>query len=220
MYKEEDLEEELRLMWGLDVSRGAIRAATLSYGQAAQALVEAEVARLEREAPEATAQPEQLVMCADGAFVQLTSGDWREVKTVAFGEFQSRWDTSRHAIGVHTQQVSYFSRLEPAEQFGRSAVYEWQRRGGANARRVVAVNDGAAWIQHFIDYHCPQATRVIDFAHAQAYVALVGRAIYGAETVEFKRWYARASRQLGRQPPQRILADLRLLQQQHPDHPE
>ena len=212
--------EELRLLWGLDVSCAAIRDATLSYGQAAQEVVEAEVQRLEREATAATAHPEQLVMSADGAFVQLTSGDWREVKTVAFGEFQTGWDPQRRAITVHTGQVSYFSRLEPAEQFGRSALYEWQRRGGANARRVVAVNDGAAWIQTFIDYHCPQATRVIDFAHAQSHVATIGRAIYGADTPEFQQWYARASRQLGRQPPQRILADLRFLQQQHPDHPE
>jgi hypothetical protein len=39
------------------------------------------------------------------------------------------------------------------------------------AATVVAVNDGAGWIQSFIDYHCPQAVRIIDFAHALGYIA-------------------------------------------------
>jgi hypothetical protein len=110
--------------------------------------------------------------------------------------------------------------METAEAFTRSALVEWQRRGGANAHTVVAVQDGAQWIQSFIDYHCPQATRVLDFAHAQGYIAIVGRAIYGPETDAFRQWYGQMSRQLGRQPPQRTINELRLLQRQHPDHPE
>jgi hypothetical protein len=107
-----------------------------------------------------------------------------------------------------------------AEGFTRASVVEWQRRGGDNAHTVVAIQDGASWIQGVIDYHCPQATRVIDFAHAVGYVAVVGRAIYGPETAAFHRWYGRMSRQLGHQPPQRTVNELRLLQRQHPDHPE
>ncbi len=80
-------------------------------------------------------------------------------------------------------------------------LYEWHRRGGEKAKRVVAVNDGAVWIQSFIDYHCPQALRVIDFAHAQAYLAKIGKIVYGAETAAFKQSFARTSKQLGHQPP-------------------
>ena len=107
---------------------------------------------------------------------------------------------------TQTTDVSYFSRVETAEAFSRSALVEWHRRGGENAHTVVAVQDGALWIQSFIDYHCPQATRVIDFAHAQGYVAAVGRAIYGPETDAFAQWYGQMSKQLGRQPPQRTVA--------------
>lgn len=210
-----EAQEELRLMWGLTVSRGAIRQMTLQHGQLAEQLVVEEVARLERETPTPLARPQQLVMSTDGAFVQLTNGEWREVKTATFGEFQSQWDPKSHKTVVKTNQLSYFSRVEPSETFSRHALYEWQRRGGENARRVVAVNDGARWIQAFIDYHCPQAIRVIDFAHAQAYVATVGKAVYGAETEAFQRWFATTSKQLGQQPPQRTIADLRLLQSQH-----
>ncbi len=74
-----EAQEELALLWGLRVSTTAIRTATIGYGQLAVEQHDAEVDRLEREAPAATEQPEQLVMSADGAFVQLTNGEWREV---------------------------------------------------------------------------------------------------------------------------------------------
>ena len=212
--------EELALLWGIKISSGGVRHITLRHGQIADELIEQEVARLEKEAPLATVQPKQLVMSADGAMVQLTSGEWREVKTVAFGEFESQWDAKNKQVVTTTKNISYFSRVAPAEAFANAALYEWQRRGGENAQRVVAVNDGAAWIQAFIDYHAPQAIRVIDFAHAQAYLAIIGKVIYGAETEQFKRWYGRVSRQLGQKPPQRTLSQLRLLHQQHQTHPE
>jgi hypothetical protein len=185
-----EAKDELAMMWGIKISSGSVRQITLRNGQIANELIEKEVTRLEKEAPPSTAKPKQLVMSADGAMVPLTSGEWREVKTVAFGEFESQWDAKNKQVNTKTRQVSYFSRVETAETFTQSALYEWHRRGGENAQRVVAVNDGALWIQSFVDYHCPQATRVIDFAHAQSYLATIGKAIHGAETPGFQRWYA------------------------------
>lgn len=215
-----EAKEELAMMWGVEISSGGVRQITLRNGQIADELIEQEVARIEKEAPAPTDKPEQLVMSADGAMVQLTSGEWREVKTVAFGEFAPKWDSKHKQVTTQTDNISYFSRVETADKFANSALYEWQRRGGENAKRVVAVNDGALWIQSFVDYHCPQAVRVIDFAHAQSYLAKIGKAIYGAETTGFKQWYARMCKQLGNKPPQRTLSELRLLQQQQRDHPE
>ncbi len=211
--------EELGLLWKVAISAGGVRQVTLRHGQIADRLITEKVAQLEARTPTPTAQPEQLVMCTDGAMVQLTSGEWREVKTVTFGEFRPAWDPKQRQVVTTTEQISYFSQVASAEAFSRSALVEWHRRGGDNAHTVVAVQDGAVWIQSFIDYHCPQAIRVIDFAHAQEYLAVVGRAIHGAETDTFRQWYGRLSRQLGQQPPQRTVNELRLLQRQHPDHP-
>lgn len=215
-----EAQEELMLLWKVAVSESGTRQVTLRHGQVANTLIEEKVAQLETDGMTATAQPEQIVVCTDGAMVQLTSGEWREVKTVAFGEFDSRWDAKQKKVITQTERISYFSRVATAEAFSREALVEWDRRGGDKARTVVAVQDGAPWIQSFLDYHCPQAIRVIDFAHAQAYVAIVGRAIHGTDTDAFSQWYARMSRQLGHQPPQRTLAELRFLQRQHLDHPE
>jgi hypothetical protein len=212
--------QELELLWKVAVSQGSMRHVTMRHGRVANALIEEKVAHLEATAPPPSAEPEQMVMCTDGAMVQLTSGQWREVKTVTFGEFRPHWDAKQGKVVTKTEQISYFSRVETADAFSRSALVEWHRRGGENAHTVVAVQDGALWIQSFIAYHCPQAVRVIDFAHAQEYVATVGRAIHGEGTEAFQQWYARMSKQLGRQPPQRTVNDLWLLHRQHRDHPE
>ena len=100
--------EELAMMWGIDISAGSVRQITLRNGQVANEIIEAEVVRLETEAPTPTARPNQLVMSADGAMVQLTNGDWREVKMVAFGEFESQWDVKKRQINTATTNISYF----------------------------------------------------------------------------------------------------------------
>ncbi|MFZ1400095.1 MAG: ISKra4 family transposase [Candidatus Promineifilaceae bacterium] len=215
-----EAQEELEMMWGIEISTAGVRDITLRNGRVANELVEAEVARLQAEAPEASAPAEQLVMCADGALVQVRNGEWREVKTVAFGEFEAQWDAKKKQVLTKTNQISYFSRVDKADTFAEMALYEWHQRGGDKAKQVVAVNDGALWIQAFIDYHCPQAIRVIDFAHAQAYLATIGKALYGAETEAFQQWYGRISKQLGQKPPHRTLNELRFLQASHQDHPD
>jgi hypothetical protein len=212
--------QELGLLWKVAVSQGSMRQVTMRHGRVANELLKEKAAHLEAAAPAPTAQPEQLVMCTDGAMVQMTSGEWREVKTVTFGEFRPYWDAKARKVVTKTDNISYFSRVETAEDFSHSALVEWHRRGAENAHTLVAVQDGALWIQSFIDYHCPQAVRVIDFAHALEYVATVGRAIHGAETEAFQQWYARMAKQLGRHPPQRTVNELWLLYRQHPDHRE
>jgi hypothetical protein len=216
----QEAQEELELMWGVTISVATVREITMRHGRIADELIEKERKELAEEAPAATAKPNKLVMSADGAMVQLRNGEWGEVKTVAFGEFETKWDGKNQEVVTKTEKISYFASADKAEQFSDKAIVEWQRRGGENAAQVVAVNDGAAWIQSFIDYHCPQAIRVIDFAHAQAYVATVGKAVYGADSETFKQWYAKMSKQLGQKAPQRTLNDLRFLWTQNQTHPE
>lgn len=206
-------------MWGIAISVASVRAITLRAGRIADHLIEKEMKRLQKEAPPAKATPKQFVLSADGAMVQLRNGEWREIKTVAFGEFETKWDPKRQEVVTRTEKVSYFSSADTAEQFSNKAIGEWHRRGGENAEKVVAVNDGAVWIQAFIDYHCPTATRVIDFAHAQGYVATIGKALYGAESDSFQQWYAKMSKQLGTRAPQQTLNELRFLWTQNQAHP-
>jgi hypothetical protein len=194
------------------VNESTVRRLTHRHGGAAEALVRQEVEALERDAPEATAKPQQLMVSVDGAFVHLTSGEWREVKSLAVGEFSTKWDQTTWKNQVKTEHLSYFSRSYPAQEFERYSWAELQRRGLENAATVVAVNDGAEWITSFLDYHCPRAERIIDFAHAAGYLAQAGKAVWGEESDTFKGWFANACHRLKHKPPEETMANLRLLQ--------
>jgi hypothetical protein len=204
--------EEVWYSCHIRIGEATLRRITHRHGAAAAALVCQEVEALERDAPEATAYPQQLLLSADGSFVQLTSGEWREVKSVAVGEFTTTYDPQTWTACVKTKNLSYFSRSCRVREFERYALAELHRRGVENAQTVVAVNDGAEWIQRFLDYHCPTAVRIIDFAHAASYVAQAGKAVWGEESETFKGWFAAACHRLKHQPSQETLANLRLLQ--------
>lgn len=194
------------------VSEPTCRRLTYRSGRAAEAVVRSTVEQLEREAPDPAATPEAIQISADGSLIHLTTGEWREVKSVAVGEFASDERQKAGEQGVKATNVSYFTRSYKAREFERYALGELHHRGLERAKTVVAVNDGAEWIQSFIDYHCPQAVRIIDFAHALGYIADAGKAIWGEGSAAFKNWFERMAHQLKHDPPQRTVADLRLLQ--------
>lgn len=78
---------------------------------------------------------------------------------------------------MHTVNISYFSRFTTAETFTHLALVETHHRGLENAGEVAAVMDGADWLQQLADYHCPQAVRILDFAHAAQHIAAVAQAL-------------------------------------------
>jgi hypothetical protein len=169
------------------------------------------VDRLEKEGLEETEGAPKLIISADGSFIHLTSGEWREVKGMAVGEFERVDSGMDVAEEVRAQNLSYFTRSYRARDFETYALAELARRGLDKAKTIVAVNDGAKWLQSFIDYHCPTAVRIIDFAHASGYVAEAGKAIWGENSDAFKSWFERCRHQLKHSPPQRTLAELSLL---------
>ena len=108
----EQARELLQDLVGIQVSKATARRATLSTGEAALAVDEAEVERLKQEVPQApggAGEGDKQAMSADGAFVHLVGGEWVEVKTLVIGEV-----TRTQRGEVCTQQVSSFSRLAEA----------------------------------------------------------------------------------------------------------
>jgi hypothetical protein len=172
------------------------------------ALSEAEVARLERleAAPGAPgapgAPPERIVLGADGAMVPLVGGEWAEVKLVSMGE--PTWQGSE----LRTTRVSYFARLADAAAFERAALEELWRRGVFRAAAVAAVQDGAAWLQGFVDYHRPDAVRILDWAHAVEHLTALAEGLFGLATPRAGRVARRLRRWLWDQGPARLLAVL------------
>jgi hypothetical protein len=98
---------------------------------------------------------EKQAMCANGAFVLLIGGEW-----VARQDTGTCGVTHNERGEICTQQMSSFSRL--AEHFAEAALVETHRRGLVRATEVCAVQDGAEWLQGFIDYHRADAVRILD----------------------------------------------------------
>ena len=204
---------------GIAVSSGMSRRYTEEAGEAYVELQNQAVERLEREKPGAPGGAEKMQVSVDGAMVPLVKGEWAEVKTLVIGEVQPAVK-EKEAWVVHTRALSYFSRLASAEEFQRLALVEMHRRGVENAGQVGAVQDGADWEQGFIDYHCPKAVRILDFAHAGEHISQVGQSVYGENTSQAQQWLGERLHQLKEEGPTPILTELNRLVQQHPQATE
>lgn len=121
-------------------------------------------------------------MSLDGALIQLVSGEWKEVKTLALGVVSEakpkKKQKAEGEVQVQTRALSYFSRMSEAQSFQQEALGELYRRGVEKAGTVCAVGDGADWIQKWVDYHRKDAVRILDFAHAMEYVSKGGQGAY------------------------------------------
>lgn len=179
----------LALLAGVSCSAETVRRLTEAAGAA---LVAAQTAAAPALAPPADPGPAteaHLQVSADGALVRLQAGEWVEVKTVAVG----RVTLSRDRAGVphpHTVDLSYFSRHAPAAEFTRQAVVELHRRGVRAAAAVAAIQDGAAWLQGFCDYHRPDAVRILDLPHAAEHLGVVAAAGWGDGHATGRAWQA------------------------------
>jgi hypothetical protein len=209
--------EMLEAFTGVAVTEDYVRQHTEAAGAAQVALQTEAVARLEREAPPAPAGPAKLYLSADGAFVPLVGGEWAEVKTLVIGEIaEPVLDARRDEWVVHTRHLSYFSRLTDADTFKRLALVETHRRGVENAGQVGAVQDGAEWLQGFVDWHRPDAVRILDFPHAGGYIGKIGQATFGADTPELAAWLKTRFHELKHQGPTEVLAELQEMVREHP----
>ena len=206
------LEEFLGIAIDKSMAQNYTEAAGAIYVQ----MQEEEVLRLEREMPEAAAGAEKMQISADGAMVPLLHGIWAEVRTLVIGEVE----TSKREQGeqeIHARHLSYFSRKVNAQEFQRLALVEMQRRGVENAKEVAAVMDGADWEQSLIDFHCPQAVRILDFAHAAQHISQIGEYVHGEHAPEGQAWLKERLHRLKHEGPDTILSEFEKLQRKHPE---
>jgi len=182
------------------VSPETTRRWTERAGAAQLASEQDAVERLESELPAAPQGPAIQLLSADGAMVPLVGGQWAEARLLTIGTVQPERRGS-----PRTTDLSYFVRLTDAETFGRLATVETHRRGTATAGTVVAVTDGAPWLQAFIDLHRPDAVRILDFPHAVQHLSLAAQAVYGSGTAAASEWLGQQAHRLRHGDPTDVL---------------
>jgi len=200
---------------GIHVSKSLSQRCTEAAGAAYEEIQKEAVEEIEREMPAVESGAEKMQISADGAMVPLLHGVWAEVRTLVIGEIPPV-DEKRGEQGGHARALSYFSRKVSAEEFQRLALVEMYRRGVEKAKEVAAVMDGASWEQGFIDYHCPNAVRILDFPHAAEHINQIGEFVHGEKSTASRAWLKERLHTLKHEGPEELLVEIQAYQKDYP----
>jgi len=197
---------------GVVVHASTARRQTLAVGQR---MLEVQ----NRQAPPLSACPEEpaaerMAMSSDGSMVPLVGGVWAEVKMVAIGEVERRRRKGEEQ--TVTTNLTYFARMAPAATFADQASAELRRRGSERATEVCAIQDGAEWIQGFVQGHRHDALRILDFAHAASYVYEIADKVREGGGHLPPKWVDGILHRLKHEGPTRVLLHLTRLARRYP----
>ena len=198
------------------LSEGTAQRLTYSAGNALLGLQTLQAEYIIQEAPEPLPGPDCLLLSADGAMVPLLKGEWTEVKTLVAGVVECRGAPDGSVVPV-TTQLSSFSRVVEAETFSHLATVETYRRGVEQAGKVIAISDGAEWLQKLFDLQCPSATRILDFPHAAQRLSHSAGAVFGEGSEQARSWYETQRTTLKSEGPEKVLTALEELLAAHPE---
>jgi len=84
--------------------------------------------------------------------------------------------------------TSYVGAIEDCHTFGARIFGEAVRRGLYDAVRVVALGDGAAWIQNLAATQFGQAQFIVDLYHAREHLTTLCHALFGQGTLPAQRY--------------------------------
>lgn len=197
---------------GVVVPVSTVRRQTLAVGQR-MLEVHNEQAQPLADCPEEKAS-ERLAMSSDGSMVPLVGGVWAEVKVVAIGQVERRKRKDKEEIV--TTHLTYFARMSDATTFADQASAEMRRRGVERAKEVCAIQDGAEWIQGFVQGHRHDALRILDFAHAASYIYEIAAKVREAGGHLPVRWVNGVLHRLKHEGPARLLRHLSRLASRYP----
>ena len=96
---------------------------------------------------------------------------------------QTQVDQKGHPVRQE-DSTSYIGSFEGAAEFGLLLRQEAQRRGMAQATKIIFIGDGAAWIWELVRVNFPGAILILDFYHAMQHVHGLVEALCGKETTE------------------------------------
>lgn len=157
---------------------------------------------------------ERMAMSSDGSMVPLVGGVWAEVKMVALGKVERRRGKDQEQ--VVTTKLTYFARLANAATFADQASAELRRRGIERAKEVCAIQDGAEWIQGFVQGHRHDALRILDFAHAAGYICEIADKVRESGGHLPARWVDGILHRLKHEGPTRVLLHITRLVRRYP----
>ncbi len=181
--------------WGVHLDAKQIQRWAQAAGGALLAQQDAErrAYRCGRRPPGPLNDPALLVIAMDGGRVQFREKDkedgdtcggrWREDKVLAISSYLPGDGAEKEPAALVT---TYLATMNASDDFGWLARVEAERRGIRQARQVVVIGDGAAWIDTLHQRHFGRHVRIVDWYHAKEHLYDVARAAHredaGAQT--------------------------------------
>jgi hypothetical protein len=148
---------------------------------------------------------------SDGVLIRLRQEGWKEVKTVAISAVEPAVDATSGEIEVQLTRHSYRAGLWEAATFANHLWAEAERRGLDQARLVVSVNDGAAWIWAIVWMCFARCVQILDWWHAVQYLWTIAHATWGEGSAHATSWVAQQKRLLAQSNLRQVLHNVRLL---------
>lgn len=198
---------------GVSLSKSALQRLAEEYGtavvaaQATEARSMVEVPRRQGEQEEVVwrkrIEPDSDIMAvsSDGVLIHIRDEGWKEVKAVSVSAVtHAPTHTVTHAVtvpgsespaepGVTLHRHSYRAGLWDAATFANHHWAEAVRRGVDQAKTVVCVSDGAAWIWAIVIMCFAVRVEVLDFWHATQRLWTLARERFATEA-EATQWVA------------------------------
>lgn len=220
---------------GVALSKSALQRLAQEYGtalvaaQAAEASAMVELPRRQathgdvvwrkRVAPES----ETMAVSSDGVLIHIRDEGWKEVKAVSISavmpdlvapDLVAPDDERLAAPSVTLQRHSYRAGLWDAATFANHHWAEALRRGVDQARTVVCVSDGAAWIWAMVFICFAVRVEVLDFWHATQRLWTIARTRFASEA-EATQWVALQRTALAQSRLRQVLQQVRQLYPRH-----
>jgi len=190
---------------GLAISHKSVRLIAEGEGGLLVAARTHEVATYRRQALTFPAGPARalLVITADGGRVQTRQAErddrWKENKVGVVYDAVPRPQPAAAAgayEGAQAQTKTAVATMASWDEMGWLLRVEAERRGVRHATAVVFLGDGARHVRDLKDQHFPEATFILDWAHAVEHLSACAKAAFGEGTAPAIRWYEIAKQQL------------------------
>ena len=134
---------------------------------------------------------ETMAISMAGVMVNTREEGWKEVKMAAISAVGCVPGQGDGASEVHLSKHSYRAGLWNAKQFAKHQWAEACRRGLQKAKRIVSVNDAAAWIWSLVLTCYAPCVEVIDWWHAVERLWTIAHTVLGKEGPDVAVWVNR-----------------------------
>lgn len=194
----------------IEVSENTIRKESQRYGQLqvdreTEWIMESQdLDNLQQRQRVAQEHPERLYGSMDGAHVPLKD-EWNELKTGCWYQVKAIPD---HQVSAHRRRevgemevlrakhMSYYCDLKKAAEFGKLMWATGCQRCADQAKEIVFVADGAAWIWNLVELYFPDAVQIVDWYHAESYLEPIAKEAFAQDAQAGEDWLQRVRTEL------------------------